>query len=133
MSYSAQRQAIESRFQALFTGLPIGQVVFANVAYTPVQGTPYVRLTIKSGDSERLTIGAREHRNVGLIIAQVFTPIGTGSNGGLVFADEIAAIYRDQEFDGVLCRSPYITEVGPTTDWFQINVSIPFKRDEVFA
>lgn len=133
MSYAAQRQAIESRFSTLFAGLPSAHVVFDNISYTPVQGTPYVRLSIKSGDSERITIGAREHRNVGLIIAQVFTPFGAGSNAGLVLADEIAAIYRDQEFDGVLCRSASISVVGPTTDWFQINVSIPFKRDEVFA
>lgn len=133
MSYAAERAAIETRFSTLWAGTPIGDVVFDNLPYTPVQGTPYVRLSIKPGTSERITIGTREHRVVGLILVQIFVPTGSGTNAARVLADEAAEIFRDQEFDGVLCRSPSIQNVGQSGDWAQFNVSVPYKRDEVFA
>lgn len=133
MSAASERAAVESRFTAQWTGTPMAHVVFDNLAYTPVQGTPYVRVSIRPGTSERITIGSREHRTVGVIIIQIFTPVGTGTADARAMADQAAAIFRDQEFGGLLCRSPSIQNVGQSTDWTQFNVTVPYQRDEVFA
>lgn len=133
MSAETERAAVEGRFTAQWTGTPLAHVVFDNIAYVPVQGTPYVRLSIRPGNSERITIGSREHRTVGLIVVQIFTPLGQGTSDARVLAEQAAAIFRDQEFGGVLCRSASIQNVGQSTDWNQFNVTVPYQRDEVFA
>jgi hypothetical protein len=131
MSFSSERASIESRFQTLWASAT--DLVFENVAYTPAQGTPYTRLSIKNGDTQRITIGTRQHRAAGLIVAQIFVPFGGGSDAARTLADTAAAIFRDQTFDGILCRSSSIQIVGQSGDWFQVNVSTAFQRDEIFA
>ena len=90
---------------------------------------PWVRLTIVNGDSFHSGIGtdAQQFRNLGRIIVQIFIPIGRGTSDADVLADSIISDWRGAKFNGVNCGVPQVVRVGQSGDWFQKNVSIPFR------
>src|SRR5512143_941774 len=106
MSYDAQRQAIEERFHDNWTATPLSKVAWDNVAFAPPPNDEWVRLSIVGGDSNRMTIGSSLHRSVGIIYVSCFVPVAKGSARAFALADAAAAIFRDAEFNGILCRSP---------------------------
>lgn len=131
MSYEAELEAIEGRMNTNWTTTPI---VFENVDYVPVDGTPYVELFVKSADAVRASLGPSAlHRIVGVILVNIHVPKGTGTNLARTYGDTIAAIFRDQAFSGVVCRAASVRSIGPVNEWFVVSVTIPYYRNEVFT
>jgi len=130
MSYEAESIAIESRFATAFTGCP---VKYANVDYTPTKREIFAELHVIVADSMRASIGDTNlHRNVGIISVNIYVPLHTGTAEGKALADTAAAVFRSQSFNGITCRSPKVVEVGEVGEWYVINMSVPYYRDESF-
>ena len=130
MTYQAERQAIESRFYNNYTAT---DVKYDNVEYTPTPNRPFLEFEIHDG--EQLPISTADtilYRNVGIISMNLHVPINTAAQTGMGYADTAAAVFRGQQFSGITCRGASITRIGEFDQWFIINISIPFFRDELF-
>lgn len=129
MTYKNETISIESRFSSAFTAC---SVKYSNVNFRPVPGTAWAELHVIVADSQHAEVGASLHRNVGLISVNIYEPRGHGTAEGKYKADKAAAVFRSQQFDGITCYSPKVVEVGEIEEWYVINMSVPYYRDEVF-
>ena len=132
MSYAGERNAIVGRFNSHWNART--PVAWPNWGFTVPDRGAWVRLAILNGDATQRSIGnpgANVHRHVGVITVQVFVPIDSGTHTARDLADDAAAIFRNQRFDGIRCDVPSVREVGPDDIWFQVNMSCPFRRDEL--
>ena len=129
MTAKAETIAIESRFATNFTVCP---VKYSNVKYQPTARQAWADINIVIADSMKAEIGGGLHRNAGIISVNIYEPVNTGTVFGKEKADLAAAVFRGQQFNGITCRSPKITEVGEIDEWYVINMNVPFFRDEIF-
>jgi len=85
-------------------------------------------MSILNGSSDYRAINHKKI-NLGLIVIQVFTPINTGTVTARSYADTLAAIFDDQSFDDVVCGVASIANIGTSDIWYQMNITIPYRRD----
>lgn len=139
MSYEAEGNEIRKRFKDQLTALGINtatRVAWPNVSFTPPNDpkSVWMRLTILGGEGTQLTIGAstNAHRFPGIIVVQVFAPTNKGDKDALAMADTVAGIFRNWSGTTVSCGTATVKAIGPDgQDWYQVNVTIPFHRDEL--
>jgi len=129
MTAKADNIAIESRFATNFT---VCSVKYSNVKFEPENRVAWADLKVAIADSMNAEIGAGRHRLVGIISVNIYEPVNTGTAVGKEKAELAAAVFRDQQFSGITCRSPKIVEVGEVDEWYVINMSVPFYRDETY-
>lgn len=129
MTFKAANIAIESRFTSGFTACP---VKYANVDYRPVAGVAWAELHVVVADSINAEIGSGLHREVGIISVNIYDKRGFGTANAREKADLAAAVFRDAQFDGITCRSPKVVAVGEVEEWYVVNMSVPYYRDEFF-
>lgn len=132
MTFAASAQAIESRFATNWASRT--PVRYDNVEYNPTPGTTWADLQIQDTNVfiAGITGTNNMHRSLGLISINIHSPIGEGTRTARGHADTAAAIFRDQIFSSVVCKSASITRVGPVGEWFVHNVTIPFHHDDFF-
>jgi hypothetical protein len=130
MSFAQAQLDIESRFYSNFTACP---VKYENVDYDPQPGVSYAEIYVVESDNRRSDIGTNNplHRTDGIISVNVYTKKYIGSKTGRTLADTAAAVFRDAKFSGITCLSPLVRNVGESGDWFVVNMTCPFYRDEV--
>lgn len=93
----------------------------------------WIRPAVRVGDARRAELGpVAIRRTTGVVIVQIFVPIGAGDAIAASLAASVAAVFRDLEQDGMQFLEPQPRPVGPEPDgaWYQVNVEIPFRRDE---
>lgn len=109
---------------------------------------PWVGLYIRNAAGGRASIGTPSlHRYIGTIFTQIFTDIGIGTETGRQLASNVADLWRDVTLtagtngrifigghhDGTFDTEPRISVIGDDkSGWFQINVTVRFRRDEIF-
>jgi hypothetical protein len=130
MTFAAAQIAIEARFDTNFTACA---KKFENVNYEPKPDVNFAELHVVEADNRRVDIGTNNplHRTYGTISVNIYTAKHIGSNTGRTLADTAAAVFRDASFSGITCRSPLVRNVGEIEDWYVINMSCEFFRDEV--
>lgn len=132
--FEAERQAIESRLEANVTAIPIR---YENIPFEETKD-PYCAVFVRRGAGNQISLGdgAQLQRWAGVIIVQVFVPADTGTKPAAAYADMIAAVFNRQEFSvpgsGLIrCRVAHSETVGVRNGWFQINVTVPYRRDKI--
>jgi hypothetical protein len=132
MTATAENIAIEQRFNTSWaTRTPID---WDNVDYKPVTGTSWVRFRILGGFGQQMSTGAVPlHRNTGILDIAIFTKLGIGTDTAKGHADFAMAIFRGWQSGGITCRTPYVTRAGEASGWYQLNVTVPFFRNEYIA
>ncbi len=131
MSFETIRQTITSKLNDDYTGGY--SIEWPNTEITKPKNDLWFRFGIAGPDEERSEIGRSAYTAVGLIQFQVFAPKNTGLKKSAALVDELAAIFRDKEFDGVSCDGASITVAGVEDAWHQTNIIIPFESDLVFT
>lgn len=124
--------ALETWVKAQFTSAAL---VFQNVPYTPVAGTPWVRFTVLPATFPRLVMtGSRDtgHQLVGFATAQIFVPLNEGTGGLRRLCDEMRDVLAERhlavEAGKTLSLGPAeIQVVGGSGNWFQGNVTARFE------
>lgn len=128
------KQRILAVFLADFTATT--NITLDGEKYNPPTDDNWVRVAIRhtSRSQESLgSVGRRKFESVGSVFVQCFSPLDSGSGS----ADTMAAAAQNV-FEGKLIgtterlrfTSAAITEVGPTDDWYQINVEAFFTYTE---
>lgn len=134
MGYKGEFETLAGVFEAGWNGAT--PIAWGNLDFTPVTPlAPWVRFSVLPGEAFHATAGAPGAnivRHPGLITVQVFVPLNSGSVEALGLADDVAEIFRGYSSVGIRCGAPWITHVGGAGDdgWYQVNVNIPFVRDE---
>ena len=104
---------------------------------SPASSDTWARFSLLHVVGEQATLagefGARRWRRTGLVTAQCFAPLSSGS---VRRALELAVVVRDalqgrQSPSSVWYRSPKIMEIGEDRSWFQVNAVIEFTYDEL--
>lgn len=136
MNFAEERAAIESRFSEMFTAAPIAwENVAESAELQTAKGSaqPWVRLSIRNGDSLTSAIGGATGADIlamhqGRIWVQVFVAEGTGTQMARQMADTARDVYRQARFSGIKCYEPSMSAAGVSDGWYQVNVSVPYRR-----
>jgi hypothetical protein len=119
-------------------------VAFENVAYTPPVDASWVKIYVKDGDSQKISLGKapQRRRTLGTVFVDIFTVIGQGSKPARTLADSVKAVFRDLRVGGIFFYEGDVTIFGEryytnsgtgvpaTSQWYQAVVAIPFFMDE---
>jgi hypothetical protein len=132
MSYTTQRNTIQTQFKTAFElaypGVPI---VFDNIkSDKPING--FIMLNILNGASALRGLGLTKlYRYAGVVSVDIYIPSKTGLQLADHYADTIDAIFRGQQFGGLLFRASTRTDLGDDDNYWRVNISAPFQRDEL--
>jgi hypothetical protein len=106
--------------------LPDSKWVRFNILDDPPPGAPY---------SLQKSIGSPGNnivRYTGTIVVQCFTGLGKGNLPGLALADKVEQIFNGFIGTNFKCLIGATKDIGVDKNgWYQVNVSIPFYRDEL--
>lgn len=93
---------------------------------------PWIRVTIQYGGERKTSIGRDVHhyRMDGWIVAQIFTPSGSGDGQGRRLQDDFAGLFRGFS-SGILRQDGDIeaVDMGPDGVWYQHKVVVPFMAE----
>lgn len=99
----------------------------------PDDGSIWARLTVLPGDSFMGSFGApgsNLFRTPGVIEAQFFAKPATSWAALLDKASSAANAFRAVNVGSMVYLTPRVTTVGLVQNWWQVNVTCPFHRDE---
>lgn len=131
MTFEAMANTIRSRFKTLVGDVEKIPVHYDNEQKDKPENKLWARLNILPGQSIQVEIGKSERfRTPGVMIVQLFLPIGKGMRDLHKMADKIKTAFRAVTVTGVVFRTPSEENVGRTGSWWQMNVSIPFYADD---
>lgn len=140
MGYAAAHNAIRTRFNTQWTAGSYSAVpvAWANAEFDPPSEDEWVRVTIVDAAAFKVSFGGfigagDNYRHPGVVVVNIFVPLNVGDGLALAMADEIASIFRAWQDATTRTRffTPYVTRVGVDGNWFQVNVTCPFDRDEL--
>lgn len=131
MSFATARRDIEGRFMDNWATT---RIKYDNINFKPPRGDEYwVQCKIFEDNTNRINIGTPGiHRVSGTIIIELYAPLNDGTQTIRSYADDVAAIFRDAQFNGVQCREAVPTNIGESDGWYQYMVSVPFFYDGVY-
>lgn len=138
MSSVEERSAIGTLFNVNWGSTT--PVAWPGVKFTPPEDDNWVRLVFGQFDAFHVEMGPTnaQERAVGLIIVQVFTPLGRGDKTALELADQVTQIFRYNKRvaageGDVRFRAPIVGQGGVDAEglYYQVNVSIPYAHDSV--
>lgn len=115
-------------------------IAFENRKFDQPETGLWGRFSIREADRMEKSIGANDHRNVGMVYLQLFAPEGAGTKAIREAADLCATIFDGTQVARSWCdghfRAASIRTIGLPSGgkkggmaWYQINVSIPFQYD----
>ena len=96
----------------------------------------WCRLSLQLGEQKQGTVGKslRLFRTTGVLLAQLFDPLGEGDGKQLALIDLIVDAFRGVQLAGppvILFAPPYVSAPPVREDsWWQSVVAIPFHVDE---
>lgn len=102
--------------------------------FVPATHQAWARITLLGGEGRIASSGSpgtRRWRHVGLVVVQVFAPLGGGAGGALEIADDVATALQGVSIDGVTLQASSIRPIGTdeTGAWYQVNVETPYRYD----
>lgn len=132
---TSQADARETIYQTFATDwASTSAYTFANEAFSPPVGQPWVRLTVQlqTGNQETLgDVGHRRFRREGLITMQVFVPLDTGLRAQDALVQQARNIFEGRTLTGpVWCIDADTYEIGPSDGWHQFNIDVAFAFEE---
>lgn len=127
MTFQAEKTAIEQFVSSNLTGT---YLVFENQSQ-PNTVADWIRTNILNSDSQQISLGSNPwFRYKGLVIFQIFTKPNIGSGRATQLADTITGLFRNTKIGAITFRPPRVDKIGEDGGWYQVNVSVPFFREE---
>lgn len=137
MSFEVERQILEGQFKTGWnaSGASAVPIFWDAVPFEPVDGSPYVRVTILNGDSYPASIGGEMGRNFGFFIVDIFGSESTGSSVCRQLADYVKTIMSLKNINqGVSNLKTFQTRIrrmqpGPEGG-YRLQTETEFIRDD---
>lgn len=131
------RKLLETQFTTYWSanggGVPIA---WENAPFQQPSAGTWVMFSIRFASAEQASLGSKplEFQH-GLIFVQIFTPKDSGTRTAAQLSDKVAAALRYQQFkEGGVTVDTYSAgpvPVGERNDYYQLNVSIGFRAQQV--
>ena len=124
MSIETAERAGEERTRAEFEtprGIPVD---FGQPKFNQPEVAPWVRMTVLGGLDITLEIDARTRETSGSYEFQIFTKV---KRDNARIYDQLAAVFRNQEFSGVRTYDPQRIVAGLTNGWWQSNLTVEWE------
>ena len=137
------RATVESRLANELSNSPAIPVVFHNMAYEPTPNSSWVQCLTSFGASEYLSQGLASvsgflddegiNRVVGIVVFNIFTPIGAGPGANYVIGKRIRDLYNriivsEVYFDAAI--GPEVLASPSPEGYFQTQVRVTFESIE---
>lgn len=130
MSIPKIRAALEKHLLGL---TPAMATAFENVAFTPVAGTPYQRLSLLTNKPDNSTMGQSGYFEIGIFQITICAPLGTGPAAAEARAQLIRAHFRrgtslvESGVTVIITDTPSVSPSMVDADRFNIPISIAFQ------
>ena len=140
MGYAAGHNAIRSRFVTQWAAgaYATTPIAWSNAEFDPPSESPWVMVTIIDAAAFQASIGGvagsgNTYRHPGVVVVNIFTPVNVGDGLALAMADYVGTIFRAWQDVSTKTRflTPSVSRIGTDGNWFQVNVTSPFERDEL--
>jgi len=134
MAWYTMHNVIRSRFRTQVANALSLTTQYDNHVIDNPGNDNWCRLTILPGETKQVSIGApssNRERTVGVMIAQLFSPVQAGDGTILEIAESIRTAFKRVTDTGVVFQTPSLKRVGQQIDSWQINVECPFYADEI--
>lgn len=111
--------------------------LYENVAgATPTAQQAWARITIRHSPAGPGTLsggdGKARYQRDGFLTVQIFIPNGQGLSQGHTLGKVVADAFEGEATDShVWFRNFRLQEIGPSTEWYQLNAIVDFTYDEI--
>lgn len=97
--------------------------------------TPWCRVKLEHVTGRQRTLcgstGDMRFTREGILWIQIFSPMGLGQFNSDALADGLLLSLERGRFDGGFFKDVRLNEVGPSGDWWQVNLVCPFEYDDI--
>jgi len=105
-TYNNVRAAIEGRIATEIAIAPVYPVSYQNVPFTPPGNSPWLQASIRFGDNAYATLlptgGVGFNRQNGVLVVNVFTPVGVGAAANYTIAERIKDLFDRAKFSSII-------------------------------
>ena len=105
-TYNNVRAAIEGRIATEMAIAPVYPVSYQNVPFTPPGNAPWLQTFIRFGDNAYATLlptgGVGFNRQNGVLVVNVFTPVGVGAAANYTVAERIKDLFDRAKFSSII-------------------------------
>ena len=101
--------------------------------FVPDNNSFWVEPRVIPINAENASLGSSHQRYTGWVRLHIRGPKGhkSGDRQLHVYADSLAAIFRNQSFSGVRCWVPSQPQVFAGALWQEAAISVPFRYDKI--
>jgi Bacteriophage related domain of unknown function len=135
MASKAVVDAVESRLAANWTATPIIGVNLKGEP--PTDGSPFLTVQYPVANSRHVGmagVGNRTFREEGVLRLVLSVRRGRGQSQALQWCDQLAALFRAQQFNSITCRvpsPPIDNNDNESGNYFVLSIAIPYFYDLV--
>ena len=128
-TYNDIRAAIEGRIATELAKSPAYPVSYQNVPFTPPNNTPWLQVFLRLGDNAYATLNGFNRQN-GVLVVNVFTPIGVGVAANFTIAERIKDLFDRAKFSSIIFDAAsgpvQVTPAAPES-YYQTQLTITFE------
>ena len=128
-TYNDVRAAIEERIATEMAISPVYPVSYGNVPFTPPNNAPWLQASIRFGDNAYATLTDFNRQN-GVLVINVFTPIGVGAAANYTIAERAKDLFDRQTVSGIIfdaASGPTQVPAAAPAPYFQTQLTITFS------
>lgn len=128
MTFEAERQALEERFETNWTET---DVKWPNVKFSSKGKDEFVAFNNVPDMGKEKSLGTDPvlNRYYGHVVIQIFVTPNSGAARALQLADLVSDIWRNVKFGEFTVQTPSLAIVGVNDGWYQVDVVSPYYRD----
>jgi hypothetical protein len=128
MSFATEKQVIESYVVGNYSSTLIK---YENDEMNDSSVNEWIRVSVQNASANQVSLGSDPlYRYRGIAYFQIFVRPDIGSGRALEIADILSPLFKSKRISGILFRVPRVQKVGSYKDWYQVNVSVEFSREE---
>ncbi|TMQ24154.1 MAG: hypothetical protein E6J90_08850 [Deltaproteobacteria bacterium] len=138
MASLAVSNAVIARINSEWNGgAPRCPLSLPNQAFElPPDSGPFLAVQFPVSNEDILELGTKPqlHREEGVVRLVLVTGVNQGTDVALTWLDELRAIFRQQQFDGVITYAPsppIEADDNDTGNYYRLSVAIPYQYDLV--
>jgi|LGVD01.1.fsa_nt_gb hypothetical protein len=123
LDFTVLREIVESYLHDNFT---LCQVKYENVPLDTSKLDEWIAVFDKPTFSESTGLGMQSALTGGVLVFQIFTPRGTGTQRAREIANELVSLFGEESISGVALLTPELHSVPNNESWHQKNLQVPY-------
>ena len=132
-TFNDVRAVIEGRIATEMSNSPSYPVASQNVPFVPPNTTPWIETNVSFGENSYATLMGPStgfNRQSGVLIVNVFTPIGVGAGANFTIAERVKDLFDRLRLSGIIFEAasgPAQVLPAEPESYFQTRLSVGFE------